>query len=533
MSAIYPSVAGDEPPSEPKTGAIRRIEGSGEAISRCRQAARHEKTSLLESVLSEFHRRTISYCYWKSTQRLQAVFAGDGDVDLLIARRDQHRAQAILLELNFKLFPSVADRDHPAIVSYLGYDDSSGSLIHLHIHFRLIVGEPLLRNYQIPWEEALLARAVFHPSLPIRVLDPATEAVLLVVRACLELRPLDPFMLRGWKKATRKFALDRAALAERVERSALRATAAELLNEALAELVVAAVGEARPLQAQGRLRRRLRRHVAGYRSYNLAEARIRSAGRTLLRIVGSLNKFFFHAPRVWNRRAPGGGCMIAIIGVDGSGKSTLVATIREWLGSKIDVIPTYFGTGDGRPSLLFWPVKLMMPLATAALGRKSKPRCASHGRSSGPPPGALYGVLLTVWAAAVAMDKRQKLVAARRGINRGLIVLADRFPQSQILGFNDGPLLARLTAAPGWLRRFEAAAYLLARRLPPDLVIKLMVTPETVARREPNMDPAVIRERIAAIQRLEFPGARVVCVDAEQPLREVVRAVKREIWRLI
>ena len=174
-----------------------------------------------------------------------------------------------------------------------------------------------------------------------------------------------------------------------------------------------------------------------------------------------------------------------------------------------------------------------MPLATAALGRKSKPRCASHGRSSGPPPGALYGVLLTVWAAAVAMDKRQKLVAARRGINRGLIVLADRFPQSQILGFNDGPLLARLTAAPGWLRRFEAAAYLLARRLPPDLVIKLMVTPETVARREPNMDPAVIRERIAAIQRLEFPGARVVCVDAEQPLREVVRAVKREIWRLI
>jgi len=225
--------------------------------------------------------------------------------------------------------------------------------------------------------------------------------------------------------------------------------------------------------------------------------------------------------------------MIAIIGVDGSGKSTLVATIREWLGSKIDVIPTYFGTGDGRPSLLFWPVKLMMPLATAALGRKSKPRCASHGRSSGPPPGALYGVLLTVWAAAVAMDKRQKLVAARRGINRGLIVLADRFPQSQILGFNDGPLLARLTAAPGWLRRFEAAAYLLARRLPPDLVIKLMVTPETVARREPNMDPAVIRERIAAIQRLEFPGARVVCVDAEQPLREVVRAVKREIWRLI
>jgi hypothetical protein len=47
------------------------------------------------------------------------------------------------------------------------------------------------------------------------------------------------------------------------------------------------------------------------------------------------------------------------------------------------------------------------------------------------------------------------------------------------------------------------------------------------------MDPETIRERIAALQRLEFPGANVVRVDAEQPLADVIRAVKREIWRLI
>jgi hypothetical protein len=163
----------------------------------------------------------------------------------------------------------------------------------------------------------------------------------------------------------------------------------------------------------------------------------------------------------------------------------------------------------------------------------SKPKCASHGKVSGRPPGLLYSLLLMVWALAVAVDKRKKLAAARRGTNRGLIVLTDRYPQDQIHGFNDGPLLTRLTAVPHWLRRFESAAYALARRLPPDLVIKLVVTPETAARREPNMDPAVIRERIASLQRLEFPGARVVCVDAEQPLAEVIRAVKQEIWRLI
>ncbi len=44
------------------------------------------------------------------------------------------------------------------------------------------------------------------------------------------------------------------------------------------------------------------------------------------------------------------------------------------------------------------------------------------------------------------------------------------------------------------------------------------------------MDLAVIRERIAVIPQLRFSGARVVSVDAEQPLADVIAAVKREIW---
>src|SRR4029077_15733631 len=122
--------------------------------------------------------------------------------------------------------------------------------------------------------------------------------------------------------------------------------------------------------------------------------------------------------------------------------------------------PIYFGTGDGRPSLLFWPFKLTMPVIRRTL--KTKPRVASHGKASGPAPGLLYSMLMMVWAVAVAVDKRKKLLAARRGTNRGLIVLTDRFPQNQIVGFNDGPLLTRLTAVPNWLRRFEDSVYDLA-----------------------------------------------------------------------
>lgn len=486
--------------------------------------------ALLE-VLHEFHRQRLSYCYWKSSRRLDTIFAGEGDIDLLVARNDQHRAQAILLDRDFKAFPAVGDRDHPAVLSYLGYDERGGQLIHLHLHFRLVIGEKLLRNYRIPWEEAVLSRAIGHPILPIRILDPTSEAVLLVVRACLELRRLDPMTLWLWHASTRKFALDRAELGAVVDHTTLRDLAAELLSEDLAELVADALYSERPLQSLVPLRRRLRKHCAAYRSYNAVEVRMRSAARALLWIAGSLNKHVLHAPRPWNRRAPGGGCLVAIVGVDGSGKSTSVATMRDWLGSKVDVVPIYFGTGDGRPSLWLWPFKVSMPWARRMLGSKS--RLTSYDKIAGPADQPLYSLLLMVWSVAVAADKRKKLVAARRAANRGLIVLADRYPQNEILGFNDGPLLTRLAAAPHWLRRFEGAAYALARRLPPDLVIKLVVTPETAARREPEMDPAIIPKRMAALQRLEFSGARVVCVDAERPLAEVICAVKREIWRLL
>ena len=496
-------------------------------------APRAESLTLpvLRAAIVELHQHNISYCYWKSGRHIHSVLAGERDLDLLVARQDQHRAEMVLLARDFKLFPAVANRDHPSVLSFLGYDEASGRLVHIHLHVRLIVGERLLKNYRLPWEEVVLARAVLHPTLLIRMLDPTTEAVLLAVRSCLDLRRLDPVTLKSWRTTTRKYARDRAEIAARVDRVALRDLAAALLSEELAGMVVDTINSDRALEDQHRFRRCIGRHLATHRTYNACEARLRAAWRAMLWAAGNMNKHLLHLPRPWSRRAPGGGCVVAVVGVDGSGKTTVVAAIRAWLGSEVDVVPLYFGTGAGRPSLLLRPLKLMVPLMTRFL--KTKPKGASHGNVSERPPGRLYSVLMMGWAVIVAREKRNKLLAARRGADRGLVVIADRYPQDEIVGFNDGPLLTRLSQVPRWLRRVEGASYALARDLPPDLVIKLEVLTETAARREPDMDPALIGERIADLRRLTFAGARVTRVDAEQPLADVIRTVKREIWRLL
>ncbi len=194
-------------------------------------------------------------------------------------------------------------------------------------------------------------------------------------------------------------------------------------------------------------------------------------------------------------------------------------------------MPVYLGTGNGRASLLLLPLKLMVPLATKLVG--ARPKEASDGKVSGRRRGVLYTTLLTVWATVVAIEKRGKLISAHRGADRGVLVLTDRYPQDEILDFNEAPMLARLNNVPAWLRRFEANAYAPARRLPPDLVVKLIVSQATAERREPELSPTVIERRLEAVKKLKFAGATVVSIDAEQPLERVSLAIKREVWRIL
>lgn len=488
------------------------------------------RPGLVLDLFARFAQQQISYCYWKGTEKLAGALSGRGDIDLLVSRADQGRAQAILLSAGFKFFPSVKDREPVGVFTYLGFDESDGQLVHVHLHTRLVSGGPLTRDWHLPWEDAVLSRAVTHEHLPVRHLDPVAEALLLLTRCCLECGGWDPVSLRHGDAKRAEFATARQGLAEKVRREELHALASALLPDDLAAALADALAAGPLPDRRSRLGRALRRHLAaGARTCNGPEAGLRSAGRSISWVLGRLNRDIVQAPRPWNRRPAAGGLVVALVGVDGSGKSTLLSALTHWLGAKVDVLPVYFGTGDGRPSLVLRPLKWLMPLASRAAG--SKPRVASHGKPSAGAPGFAYHILLTVWALAVAADKRAKLAAAWRGANRGLVVLTDRYPQNETRSFNDGPLLERLPAAPAWLRRRERSVYERAHRLHPHLVLKLLAAPETLAAREPALDPSVIRRRLEAMSRLGFGGADVVCLDVDRPLEQVILQAKREVWQ--
>jgi hypothetical protein len=246
------------------------------------------------------------------------------------------------------------------------------------------------------------------------------------------------------------------------------------------------------------------------------------------------------------RRPPvvqSGGLVVAFVGCDGSGKSTVTREIEQWLGQALRVDRAYLGSGQGSSSLLRWPLLLVHRLLTRLLPPRATAKASSPPAGSAPAevavapagPRGLRARLRPIWALALAREKVGKLRAVLRARQQGAVVICDRYPQNEIMGFNDGPLLH------GWrqhrsglcraLARWEGRPYAQAEVHPPDLVVKLCVSAAVALARKPDMNAPEVARRIAAIEMLRFGrDTRTLLVDADAPLAAVLRAVKTGIW---
>ena len=153
------------------------------------------------------------------------------------------------------------------------------------------------------------------------------------------------------------------------------------------------------------------------------------------------------------------GLVVAIIGSDGAGKSTLCRDLAEEWHDRGPVDWVYFGSGDGPSSWLRWPlVKLRRVLfGTATAGQAAGRPPKGPAFAAEPRRGSVIAVARALWALTLASEKQAKLRSVRRARDRGHLIVCDRFPQAQVGGLMDGPLLH------AWLERPRGARRRLAR----------------------------------------------------------------------
>ncbi len=475
------------------------------------------------ALLDAFREQGISYCHWKSNQHLREGLDGVTDLDILVTRRHGRAAQRVLAAVGYKRFDGAPPGTYPAVEDYLGFEPSSGELVHLHLHYRLVLGEKYLKGYCLPWEEELLGRRRFDHEHGVYTAPADVELLLLLLRASLKIR------LRDWPKRAlgrTYFGKDSRAeydwLLTRVDKAAVVRLAEKLLGAAAAEAVRPLLEQPPTLADLAGLRRAAAPVLNVYRTYGAAGARARRWVREAVWFAGGVNKKTLGRPWLFRKSLPTGGLFVAVVGADGAGKTSLLAALEPWLAWKLDVYRVYHGSGDGHASWLRAPLVRLKPLFASGTG------------GSASRPSTQVGWARAGWALVLSLEKRAKLRDSWRARDRGMVVLADRYPQNQVLGFNDGPLLADWRARPRLRRiaQWEAVPYEWAATRPPDLVIKLSVEADTAFRRKPDdgMRRAEVERRVRAVAALRFPGADLLTVDANQAQEDVLLAVKRAIW---
>ena len=501
------------------------------------QDVSEEASGLAARVFARFDQEGIAYCHWKSNEHLGAAMAGDTDLDVLIDAERMDHAYAILGELGCRRARVAAARNEPGLEDFFGVDPREGKLVHFHTHWRLATGERHLKRFRLPWERLVLDTRVRDEDTGTYVTAPAAEVVLCALRAALKLRWRDRLRLTVTRRPPPSLRDELAWLMKGTDENQVLDVASRWLGEDGAQAVQRCVVEGASVSSLEHLHRVARRQLRTQASHANAPAAIVRWRREVAWFQRGVARHYAPRPRLYGRGGGAGGLIVAVLGADGSGKSTLVGDLRRWFAPKFDTYPVYFGSGDGQASLLRLPLNLAR---RRLLGSKDvvARRNAERDADSSRPTGGIT-TAKAVWALTLAHEKHRKLGRAMRARTRGLLVITDRWPQNQVLGSTDGPLLGtwRTSHSPlrRWLAAVEARPYEAAEQFPPDLVLRLRVDPTTAARRRPEHGEHYLAGRIDIVNSLAFPEARfgVVELDATAPYPTVLdQAVQAAFSRI-
>ena len=144
-----------------------------------------EVLDVVAALLDRLSTKEVSYVHWKSNEHLRPALRGETDLDLLGLPRPTRRSSKPCSESSDSCALTPARVRHiPGSESHLGFDASTGTLVHLDVQYLLTVGEQLLKNHRLPVEGWLLENSEnLHG---VRVPEPERELLLLYVRTMLK-----------------------------------------------------------------------------------------------------------------------------------------------------------------------------------------------------------------------------------------------------------------------------------------------------------------------------------------------------------
>jgi thymidylate kinase len=210
--------------------------------------------------------------------------------------------------------------------------------------------------------------------------------------------------------------------------------------------------------------------------------------------------------------------LIAVVGSDGTGKSTLTADLVRNLQKQRVTERRYLGLISGEDGD---KIK-RLPVIGVWLERRLAAKSDKTQRMSNKPP-ALWAALIMY---GFSLWRSSNLQKAIRLAQSGVLVISDRYPQAEISGFYyDGPGIG-VERAKGWLMsrlaESERRLYQQMALIRPQLILRLDIDVDTAYARKPDHSYEELEDKISAMVRIQYNGSRIIELDARAPYDEVL-----------
>lgn len=473
---------------------------------------------LLLDLTGKLEEERVPYVHWKSNARIWDALIGKDDFDLYAPSEFESKVYRILSELGFLRAISRTDEWQPDIFHYIGLDEKTRTLCHVHLHFQVWIGWDYDKCYRFNESSLLLKKRSIVDKL-VAVPQPEIEYIYLVVRIYLK-NDLIPWLFLGSGSKIRSL-LKRFQLSEK-ERKEL-VFLRDLVDEKVLGFELRQIDSRMNPYEFCKFAEDLSNRPSIFRVWinNRFISGMVSRRHSWFKTIDNGMKRVFPDRLRFTLRLLGlkheaekktlgkSGVVIGFIGSDGSGKSSNKRALADKLSEHFEVDRVHLGK----------PEKTLLGKLLELISK------------------AFYLFSLKKYATqalrlAIAFDR----CVARKRVNcckdSNHIVLLDRMHLQQV-SVMDGPTLPE---EPGINLAQRIEKFLYSRSpLSPDLLFILDVDLSVAKKRRPNDDPVYLEKRVSAIKKLitgpvDFPFE---VINSNEDFQKIKDLILDRTWKIL
>ena len=445
----------------------------------------------IEKIFKQLNEECLEYLHFKSSIRLAQSFAGETDFDILISEGSKQRIIHILNSFGARRRYATANARFLGVSDYLVFDYKPGRVYHFHLHERLIFGGKLTKSYCLGTYGDFRDCIVRDQAFGINRLAYDVEQALFVLRVVCKINKARPYFLRKYIKRElplKQDWLDELSWLQEVANEVRAQSPVDQYRKEISQFQNAIKNNDRTLfEAK---KRQLIRKLNGLKYYSGWKLWLAMTNR------------FAHTLRPVRWLKAYDNLPIAVIGADGSGKTTLCNHLQTFLEKKLTCRRIYLGAPKG----FAWRA-----------GYKFAQIVQEFDARNGKGPENFFWVCVAI----------SRFLKVKRGIYasaRNEIVIFERFPMEGFSGMDD-PMDGPRVTSDSIFFSLENRVYRVIYGVDVKKIILTASVDEVIERKFTNASDeeiSVVQRKVRAVNSLAADSERVITVDAGNSTEDVL-----------